>query len=233
MKRKRNVLALLGWYDDRILMGIARYAREADWHLPSRHLYDMSVPNGWKGDGLLTTHGGSPELWAFIRRQSRRQPTVLIGRNSPGLQVPQVYEENPAIGKLAARHFLDRGFRNFAWFSPIAGDVAVDRREGFRQALMQANLDCAILQPSEGGPASGEPPDQTRRMLRWLATRLKELPKPLALFVVDDQIAADVIEAVPRFAIAGSPKHCRPGGWQSGNCLRMFACAHFQRADRF
>src|ERR1700722_4193723 len=106
MKRKRSVLVMLGWHDHRILKGIARYAREAQWHLPSRHLYDVTVPAGWKGDGLLARYGTNPELWGFVCRQSKRQPTVIIGRDLGGLDVPYLTHDDVAIGRLAARHFL-------------------------------------------------------------------------------------------------------------------------------
>jgi len=191
MKRKRNVLAMLGWYDHRILTGIARYAREADWHLPSRHLYDVSVPHGWKGDGLLVTHGTNPGFWPFVCRQSRRQPTVLIGGNSFGLSVPTVTEDDAAIGQMAARHFLERGHQNFAWFSPVSGGLAVDRLRGFHQTLVAAGLDCTVLEPPEAGRTARSAPRPYRN---WLTRKLHVLPKPLALFVLDDQVAAEVIE---------------------------------------
>jgi LacI family transcriptional regulator len=191
MKLKRNVLAKLGWYDHRILMGIARYAREADWRLASRYLFDVTAPRTWTGDGLLATHGSSHELWGFVRRQSRHQPTVVIGRNCPGLVVSQVYEDNIAAGFLAARHFLERGFRHFAWMSTTGAGVAAERRSGFLQMVQQAGCACTLLEP----PLNiWKQKDSTAALRRWLLKHLIKLPKPSALFALDDQIASEVIE---------------------------------------
>ena len=149
-RKKRNVLALLGWYDHRILMGIARFAREAHWHLPSRHLYDVTAANIWNGDGVLTTDGTDIAFQKYIRRQSRERPTVLIGGgNSFGVPIPQVSEDNRAIGQMAARHFLERGYRNFAGFSSAAGGIAAIRLAPFRQTVAEAGFDCTLLVPDE------------------------------------------------------------------------------------
>ena len=158
-RKKRNVLALLGWYDHRILRGIARFARGADWHLPSRHLYDVTSVRTWKGDGVLTTDGTDADFRKFIRRQSRERPTVLIGAaNSFGVVLPQVSEDNRAIGQMAARHFLERGHRNFARFSPTGGGT-VDRLERFGQASRSAggprHLQPRGSQRGAGGRAGG------------------------------------------------------------------------------
>jgi len=190
MKRKRSVLVMLGWHDHRILKGIARYAREAQWHLPSRHLYDLTVPAGWKGDGLLARYGTNPELWGFVCRQSKRQPTVIIGRDLGGLDVPYLTSDDVAIGRLAARHFLERGHTNFAWYSPI-GIAANERGHAFRDTIRQAGLDCKFLEPPNA--AADTAPDAVQQR-RWLVRQLQALPKPLALFVVDDRIAAEVTD---------------------------------------
>ena len=54
MKRPRNVLLALGWYDHRLLQGIATYASEHRWHLASHSIiHEKVIPWGWNGDGVL------------------------------------------------------------------------------------------------------------------------------------------------------------------------------------
>jgi LacI family transcriptional regulator len=192
MEHTRSILAMLGWYDHRILMGIARYAREANWHLASQYLYDTIVPHNWRGDGFLALHFSSPAQWQFIRRQARRQPTVLIGQNGPDLGGPRVHIDNTAAGRMAAQHFLERGYQSFAYFSPLDSNSSQARCDGFCQTVGAAGHNCAILTPPPAAsPARARDLAYTRR---WLATRLRALPKPLALFTLDDRIAVQVIE---------------------------------------
>jgi LacI family transcriptional regulator len=189
-KRKRSVLTALGWHDQRIFMGIARYARQANWHLETRTIFDVLIPRGWKGDGLVACYGTGRELREFIVEQSAKQPTVLLGANNPGIDVPQVLEGNIAAGQMAAQHFLDRGHTKFAWYAHRSGRSAEERREGYREALRAAGYECVILEAPAARNSEGYA--DTRK---WLIGRLKNMPRPLALFALDDQAAVDVIDA--------------------------------------
>ena len=143
LKTKRSVLVILGWHDTRILLTLARYACNADWHLETRHFFDDVLPRGWRGDGMIVSYPERPDLRRFIRRQAPRQPTVLIERNNPGLRVPQVAEDNFAAGQLAAEHFLERGHKHFVlfntlWFHTREEKVSAERWTGFQETLAKA-----------------------------------------------------------------------------------------------
>jgi hypothetical protein len=54
MSRPKNVLLALGWYDHRLLQGIATYAAEHHWHLAAHSIiHEKVIPWGWSGDGVL------------------------------------------------------------------------------------------------------------------------------------------------------------------------------------
>ena len=68
MKSPRNVLLALGWYDHRLLQGIATYASEHRWHLASHSIiHEKVIPWGWDGDGILAWLGAGDDLADFVR----------------------------------------------------------------------------------------------------------------------------------------------------------------------
>ena len=187
--KKPTVLVLLGWNTPVAIRAIGRYARQANWHVESRPIYTEEIPIGWKGDGLIISDSPRAEMHRFLRRQVTRQPTVIYGSNNLGLPAPAVSEDNVAAGRLAARHFLERNHRHFAWVNAYCGRTATERRDGFIRELHAAGATCALLEfPSASPSASG-----WKQRRQWLAQHLRQLKRPLALFALDDQLASDAI----------------------------------------
>ena len=171
---------MLGWNDPRTILAVSQYAREAGWHLETRQFFTEVIPRDWSGEGLIVSNPLRPDVLKFVRKKAPQQATVLINGNRPGIHAPQVMEDNHEAGRLAARHFLDQGHKHFAWFGPVGGQVVIDRMKGFRAALNEAGFDCHLLKPTKK---------------RLLSAQLRSLPQPLACYVVDDQLASDVIES--------------------------------------
>lgn len=192
VKSKRNVLVVLGWYDPRVIEGIGRFAREAGWHLEMRSILEASPPRGWRGDGLLVNDTAVPRLRAFLRQQVHLQPSVTLGANHVRGVLPSVQEDNAAMGRLAAEHFVRRGFRHFAWVSLPRGRVQRERRAGFERALEGLGRRCHVL---EWAASRGRGSDRWADCRQWLERELRLLPKPLAIFALDDLLAIDVVEA--------------------------------------
>lgn len=219
---KRRVLVALGWNDHRTIRVIGQYARTAGWHLETRHFFDEIVPLHWHGDGMIVSYTQRSDLLAFMRRQALRQPTVLIGRNQPGIDVSQVMEDNQMAGRLAARHFMERGHTQFAWFTAYTGLVSSDRYEGFSSALAEAGFKCHRLEYRRARTISRDQRDWRHRQA-WLVNRLRTLPRPMACYVLDDQLASETIEV------------CLANGWRvpedfavmgTGNLEIACECSH-------
>ncbi|MGA2017796.1 MAG: substrate-binding domain-containing protein [Opitutaceae bacterium] len=219
---KRRVLVALGWNDPRTIRVIGQYARTAGWHLETRHFFDEKVPLHWEGDGLIVSYPQRSDLLAFIRRQAQRQPTVLVGRNQPGIVASQVMEDNLMAGRLAARHFLERGHTKFAWYTAYSGLVANDRYDGFISALAESGFQCHRLEYRSDPTVLRDLRDWRHRQT-WLARQLRKLPRPLALYVLDDQLASETIEV------------CLANGWRvpediavmgTGNLEIACECSH-------
>jgi len=188
---KRNVLILLGWSLPDDIKEIGRFAREAGWHIDARLFYTNEVPIGWCGDGLIATFGMRSDINRFIRRQASLQPTVILGGNNGGLRVPTVHVDNQSVGRLAAEHLLERNHRRFVWLGPSSASqsVAKDRRDGFIKAVHAAGMTCEVIEYTAFPQANN-----WERSRRWLASRLRSVPRPFALFALDDLVASEVIQ---------------------------------------
>lgn len=184
-------MILLGWQDERVLRALVRHAKEFHWHLETRHFFDETIPQGWTGDGMLVSSSGRPSLMNFIIAQAPKQPTVLIERNHPAkLKVAaHVHEDNVMAGRQAAAHLLELGHKHFVWLTSAQGTVADERLAGFRETLAEAGCDCMTL----GYQTTGERSEWLRRR-KWLGKELANLPRPVGLFALDDQLAAEAVE---------------------------------------
>jgi LacI family transcriptional regulator, galactose operon repressor len=191
-RSKRKVLIAITIAQEAYYHGIVRYAREHDWHLVTDMVYTGRVPVGWQGDGILTILGYRRDLVDFIR--SARVPTVAITMVNHEVSLPRVEGDNRRIGQLAAQHFLERGYRHFAW-APFLNDVMNDERlGGFAGALAKRGYECLGLPRAHslaGRVWQEDWADRRRRLVRELAA----LPRPAAVFAYNDCVAADVIDA--------------------------------------
>lgn len=181
---------MLGWHDPRTLLALARHARQFGWLLETRHFFDDALPAGWSGDGMLVSDPRRMDVLRFMKSQAPRQPTVLIERNRPRIKITaHVHEDNVAAGRMAAEHLLAMGHRRFVWWTSAPGVVAAERLSGFRDTLARHGCDCLTLE-YRGKGGKGE----WMRRRKWLAKHLAALEKPVALFAMDDQLAAEAVE---------------------------------------
>ncbi len=186
----RNILLALGHYHHTTHRGVARYAREHNWHLVGDMAFTAEVPAGWNGDGIITVLSFRRELVDFVL--SRDVPRVDLSLTRGDIALPRVLGDNEAIGRLAAEHFLERGYRHFAWFSHTEGWVAAERTAGFSGALEEAGFapEMMVWEHREGHGA-----DTWSARRRWLIGRLASIPRPLAVFAYNDALAANMIDA--------------------------------------
>lgn len=192
MAATRTVLLALTDTHHGFLKGAARYAREHRWHIVADMIYTAKIPVGWQGDGILSFIGYRDDLAEFIL--SSGLPTVEISMVRNEINLPRVEGDSEMIGRLAADHFLERGYRHYAWAPMIDDVINAERYRGFANRLAREDFTCHLLPAADtrhGDPA----------MRDWAARRkilkveLKRLPKPLAVFCYNDCVAADIIDA--------------------------------------
>ena len=195
LRTQPSILLAFDWFDHRIYRGIARFAGEADWHLSPYLFSDRNIPFNWPGDGVICSYG--PTLASFI--DSLEMPKVDVSVAKIPQQIPRVVIDNQQIGRLAAEHFLKRGFNHFAYFHWPAVEVNVVRQKAFRSALLDSGVPAANLHTIRQPGA---------RVLRdWSAhetailEQIDKLQRPLAVFTGQDNLGATLIEVCIRNGI--------------------------------
>jgi LacI family transcriptional regulator len=183
---RRRVLVLLAWYSTDVFRGIARFARDAGWILDSRYERTGEVPSGWRGDGIIGVLGVHPAVDRLAG--NGKIPFVNIGYSMQDA-APSVTADQTAIAKLAANHFRNRGFRHFAYYQRTNAPGDLGRYLAFQKELESFGHKLTLLNGSLTGNQS------SAARTRWLAKRLENLPKPLAVLSEIDDYAIEVIEA--------------------------------------
>lgn len=181
-------------FDRAIARGVGDYLRShKGWIIlmdPMREATMDSVQH-WAPDGIIT----SIHLPA-IKEISTLKNIPMVGFGSYSeeadgyLDFPIVTSNQEEIGRLAARHFINKGIQNFAF---CGGDEKAlwceQRRDGFVEELQKHDFSCSIFEPDFQTPTNM--PDAIRSLGNWLET----LPKPAGVFVFFDGWARWVLDA--------------------------------------
>jgi LacI family transcriptional regulator len=196
MSRPKVLLVFLMRFEEcaRMLQGIVQHERShRQW---TTFLDDEALAaknpaflRGEKWQGVISRHT-TPALVKGCAQLGI--PLVDLDDAPPFPGVPKIRPNNTAIGHLAAEHFLERGFRHFA-FCGFANEVwSCERRDGFSEALRLAGHRCDVLDLEYPGVIT---PDWNAAQTRLLASWLRHLPRPCAVMACVDVRAFQVIAA--------------------------------------
>jgi LacI family transcriptional regulator len=162
-----------------VCAGIQQYAaRHGPWLVfvePRGGEEQATLPHGWRGDGVIARIA-NPKLTRELL--ASRIPSV----NVSGIRLardpfPCVTTDLSASGRMAARYFLDRGYRSFAYFSLLGLHYVMTHQQAFAEALRQRGHACAVYAVR---PRHGAEPDWNLD-LAALGSWLASLPKPVAV----------------------------------------------------
>lgn len=130
-----------------------------------------------KPDGIIGLFA-KPE----IEREARalRVPAVNTSCRCKSNRLPIVLPDNVAIGRLVAEHFLQRGYRHFAYAGFRDHYSSELRRRAFAEVVAQAGYECHCL-----------PDGQDLRSVR-------AVPSPIGLMACNDTRATQIIAACQR-----------------------------------
>ncbi len=120
MKSRPNVALIIetaGVYGRQILHGVSRYLRtHSSWSvfLDEREL--LAPPPDWlldwNGDGVIC-RPTTPALAAALK--GRGLAVLDLNDRYGYLGIPHIGSDMPALGRMAAEHLLERGFRKIAF----------------------------------------------------------------------------------------------------------------------
>ena len=184
--------------------GIITYAQDREWDVRYLEPGDLSGRHVAGFDGFIArvTTDRIARLLAATKK-----PVVDVFYNLPDYGFSIVKERHESIGRLAAEHFIDRRFRNFAYCPYGSGKTSVYCRTAYAQRLRREGFACdvfalssEIAYPSDNREIIGDRiavPCDAKPLSRWL----KHLPKPAAVFCPDDLRAWQVLATCAKCGI--------------------------------
>jgi LacI family transcriptional regulator len=176
-----------------ILLGIGDYILS---HGPWRvYLATFGINDGpppwlapWDGQGII------------LRGENRRMAKAVANLSIPVVdmtpsrllpQAPWVKSDDAAVARLAAQHFLERGFQHFAFCGNTRFNVSNRRLEYFQSCVRNQGHPCHIFEPAD---ATWSDDVETDAIGRWL----EDLPKPVAVFAFNDERGQQVLDGCRR-----------------------------------
>ncbi len=182
-------------YGRRILQGVADYVSEnGPWllYVEPRAVFDCPPRwlRRWDGDGILARVGNVKDLEQLAKGGI---PVVNLRSSTLSeLAPPPVVTDHEAIGRMAAEHLMERGFRHFA-FVGIPGSRWSDLRyQGFCRYVGLSGFSCDQYIHSKKVLATyrdGALVEDIDRIAAWI----DRLAKPLGVMAADDFLGIQVL----------------------------------------
>lgn len=183
----------------RLCQGVVRFAEERrDWSLRMIEFSQLEHTlrrNDYDG---FVTRVMNESIAESLQRTGRPVVDVFFERPIAGFAAAD--QDALAVGQMAARHFIEHRFANFAFCGYNGRRYSDGRRDSFVRCLRLNHFDChcystprMALKDFEGSAVMYEhfgPPPDKRQLLKWL----KDLPKPVAILCAHDMRAYQVSE---------------------------------------
>lgn len=202
MSQVRRIALLMGQdagFHRQVLLGIRAYAiQKQEWLFRDAppEIGTLVPLREWKPHGIIAHLVDDRFARAVLRL---RKPLVDTGCVLAGLKAPTVDVDHVAVGRLAAEHFLERGYRQYGFFGSGTAYYSRLREASFREAVGQAGFEVSVLHadylPRLPAPVSWKNVDLQLR--RWL----EDLPKPVAVLADHDVAAHDLADACQQLGL--------------------------------
>ncbi len=199
MAKIRKVILLVessSGYGRNLLVGISQYSRlNGPWRFFFRsgtHYHHKlnerkklwNYMKSWKADGIIIREPKKDDeilKWGL--------PTIISPFKKELASFPAIVTDCVRTAKLAAEHFLDRGFRNFAYCGYDDMEWSQNRGKSFIEHIAKAGFHTYVYE---------QPRDlnyfyvnEQTSLIKWL----KSLPKPVALFACNDDRGYEITQA--------------------------------------
>ena len=202
MAKLRRIALLMGQdlsFCRDVIRGIRAYGiHKPGWAFRNGPPDVQIVPalRSWKPDGIIAELY-SPDFARSLLRM--RTPIVDTAFWLPNLKVRVVDVDHDAVGRLAADHLLSLGLSHFAFFGSELAMYSCMREKGFRQRLAEVGCEAAICH----GEYLREAPTTTnwRKMESQTRHWLRQLPKPVGLFVCNDVLARSLADTCSQLGL--------------------------------
>ena len=204
MKKKQVLLVIESSraYGRGLIQGITRYVQETNnWvvHFEEQGILTAVPPwlREWEGDGVICRTGVSP-LGSFLRTLD----CPLVELLGDGVRyVSEVQSDASLTARAAVEHFLERGFRHFAYYSYGNSWWGSLRGKHFSALLAEKGHSCNLLISRRERKYVSFPVwtnEYEQPLIEWL----ESLPKPVAVWTAADTVAQRVHNACLKIGIA-------------------------------
>ena len=200
-----------------MLQGIVRYSRaHGPWKCLLQPAGSPSAGAGHVAERFDAAIIGMPHRPTIEQLHAGGRPVVSTTSGILDQPFARVWPHNEAAGRLAATHFMELGFRQFAYVGQSARGFSQLRHRGFEHALNRAGLSCDDLTDTFEAVTARKGGEEAVKALRM---RLAELGKPLAVLTATEWVAwtlvgmsleagIDVPEQMAVMAVGNDPLIC-------------------------
>lgn len=192
--QKRNKVALLlessREFGRALMNGFIKYSHlHGPWHfyMPTAYRFKRHMNlRDWHPDAILTRDFKNrilPAIVFGIPDYNREDPF------EPRSAWPRIIGDNEAYGNIAAEHFLEKNFYNFAFCTYPDLPFLFKRGHSFEKRLSEAGFSCDFY-VSEPIKHKRSWTVEQKKIIEWL----NNLPKPVGILAGTDDIALGILE---------------------------------------
>lgn len=181
-----------------LMRGVNEYRpKSGDWVLnvsPEPVRLSLRRLKDWPGHGVIALLNCQADIKAA---KAIGLPVVNLSGVVRDTGLPRVTTDYEAMGRLAAQHLLECGFRRFGYYGLKNFWFSEQRRNGFMQEIAAAGGDCSLLEVSE----QLSTPKPWNHWIAPLEQWLESLRPPVGIMAVHDLRARTVIDVCRRMQL--------------------------------
>ncbi|HBG25636.1 MAG: hypothetical protein A2Y10_15980 [Planctomycetes bacterium GWF2_41_51] len=148
----------------------------------------LSWIKGLNIDGIIAHDHYAKEIESLINNKTPMVIASVDTRKYPFL--PTFSDDGISTGQMAAKHLLERGMRNFAYYGLRKQDTFRDRGRSFKDQIKKVGYKTYFYESKRSlGKSSWE--NELTRIANWLIS----LPKPLGIMTYADDYSQQIVEA--------------------------------------
>ncbi|MBT3279749.1 MAG: substrate-binding domain-containing protein [Phycisphaerales bacterium] len=178
--RRPRIFLGQDYYIADVHRGVLEYARQNEWMLDGHYAYFRELNPQAEYDGMIVSlFGVDSPLAKYVASRAEAGVPVVNFSPRPEFPYPQVWEDNRAIGEMAADYLLGCGYRTLVGVGvrPEYHTGAL-RLDGFFPVCKKAGADVQLLFMEQPG----------------FRDALAALPPMTGIFCADDMVAIRVME---------------------------------------
>lgn len=182
-------------YGQGLIRGIAQYSKcHGPWsfHRESpfyghtlQHKNRVSNLKKIKADGIIVREPSSDE----VRELMKLEIPIIISPNIINPDIPTIIPNTKKIAELAAQHFLEKGFKHFAYCGFETMPWSINRNASFVNIIKKNNFNVHSFFLPIKNIVSLNAKDPTK-LVKWL----QSLPKPVGLMTCNDDMGRAILE---------------------------------------